>query len=62
MRAADLPPLIRNEGARALMDMTPGEAQQFARLAAAMAVQHDNLARGLRDALKAHVAAKEAAR
>ena len=58
MKAAPLPPLIRNDGARALLDMTAEEAQQFARLAAALAIQYDNLARGLREALKAHVAAK----
>lgn len=50
------PKLIRNDGANALFDMTPGEAQQFARLAAAIAVNTGNLSRGLREALSAHVA------
>lgn len=55
-RSKAVPPLIRNDGANALFDMTPEEAQQFARLAAAIAVNTGNLSRGLREALAAHVA------
>ncbi len=47
--------LISNEGANALLDMTPEEAQQFARLAAVTIENTGNLSRGMREALAAHV-------
>jgi len=62
MKKAPCPKLIRNEGANALFDMTPDEAQQFARLAASLAVSTGNLARGMREALAEHVERKGGAR
>lgn len=47
--------LVSNEGANALLDMTPDEAQQFARLAAVIIENTGNLSRGMREALAAHV-------